>query len=210
MGECTAAAARAELHLQMASRMYAWKLTAPAELPDTNLARWRWKLSREVEPCAHLNCHTALLYVACHGVELHTRRVLDAGNVLHLLHPDHLHLLLQYRDAEGVSCHGKGEKYLLDGVHGLLSTLQCLAISSLLTAFWTAVGSGFGTPAAISSDLLAAKRRSRSLLSHSKMAADSRDSFLQIFFVLSIFSTDPCVEVAAARSASIRFQTSQT
>lgn len=39
VGCCVAAAARAKFHLQMPSWMYAWKLTAPAELPCTSLAR---------------------------------------------------------------------------------------------------------------------------------------------------------------------------
>ena len=117
-------------------------------------------------------CHTALLNVACHGVELHTRRVLDAGNMLHLLRPDHLHLLLQYRDAWGYQLPCKRRE-----------VPPLWRPRSPLYPWFSSYSAWQSPPYSLPSGLL--------------LVVD-----LEIFLVLSIFKMTPWLEVAMARCTS--------
>ena len=90
-----AAAPRALFQRVIPSRRNAWKFTALAEDPGMNLARWRWKLSSDVDPLAHRRIFSCTPPLNDNGVEGDARRILDVCNVFLLLLPDGAHLLLQ-------------------------------------------------------------------------------------------------------------------
>ena len=179
---CTAEAERAAFHLVIPSRMYAWKLMAPAELPGTKRAKCRWKLSSDVEPRAHLSTGSMTPPLWVWPVTVYNSSPI--GSWMHttcFCCSSQMDLISSFSKGTprvSVAIEKERSRASIASVVCLIPLvllLQCLAISSFVMAFCTDDGGGFGIPAATISPLLADMRRSKSSLSHSKIANERRD-----------------------------------